>query len=665
MGRTRRVTKPVIVLLGIYCLAAPACLSYAGDHSPPASVIEATADPAPPLGAAALSVRQTDGNALGLTLTNFGFFGDNFDDRGPSMEYPLGSEIDHLIRAGIWIGGITAEQDTVVSTGTITGYYGRSFATASEFTQRTAIKERSTLVFRRAYSDDAVSEQDFICRYTDYPVKAWKMTEGNPDTVALNIGVLQQTYLWSYEFAEAFVIASFTITNEDPAGRALTNMYLGMYAELASGWKGAYDTWPPSGWFDNKKIEFYPELRMCAEHHYTYQAGTAPSWGAFALLGTAGDGVPPIDDPSLKLSFHWRHWDEVIEDIDSRRFYDHQRYELMADGVIDDASGAVPRETDPITFMSVGPFNLAPAESIVFVCAFIGGMDEASLIENAEWAHKAFENDYVLPSPPPPPRFKVQPARNRITMFWDSSPDTARDPFYKIPDFEGYRIYLTRKEGALSDDFELVREVDVIDSLGYDTGFESVLDPRTWVVDDTTTLYTDYSCDITNLKDGFKYWIAITSFDKGMPEEGVESMESGVRATQVLAIPGTAPDEPDRTVCVFPNPYRGEAVWDGDRDKEKYIWFANLPERATVRIYTLAGDLVKTIEFNADTYSAHDVEGLGTKKERDGYVAMPGGMCAWDLISEEEQAVATGLYIFSVEDGKTGKNQIGKFMIIR
>jgi hypothetical protein len=139
-------------------------------------------------------------------------------------------------------------------------------------------------------------------------------------------------------------------------------------------------------------------------------------------------------------------------------------------------------------------------------------------------------------------------------------------------------------------------------------------------------------------------------------------MQSGVLATKVLTVPGPSAEE-DGAVSVFPNPYRGEAVWDGARDREKYVWFVNLPKRATIRIYTLAGDLVRTLEFDADTYTAVDVQGLKTKGERT--VAMPGGMCAWDLISERDQAVATGLYIFSVENRESGKTQLGKLMIIR
>lgn len=646
MDRATIILIGAVVVLG-FCGTSPGADGPRADHlgsgEPPIVPLESRVP---------IAIRQTDINALGFVITNFGFFGDNFDDREPSMEYPLGSQIDHLIRAGLWIGAITAEDVTVVSTGTVTGYFGRSFATASEFTQRTGIKEQSKLVFSRFYADTAVSEQDLIAEYTDYPNKG-----GTRDSIPLYVGITQRCYLWSYKFAEAFVIVSFTIRNEDPEGRALTNIYLGMYGELASGWKGAHDTWPPSGWFYNKALVYFPELRMCAEHHYSFQNGRAPSWGAFSLLGTTGEGVPAIDD--LNVSFNWLNWHEVIDDpLD-----DQDRYELMANRQIDDGSAIIPGVDDPVEVLAAGPIPLlAPGDSMTFVCAFIGGMDSTSLVENAQWAQIAFDNNYVLPAPPSLGRFNVVPDRNRLTLFWQDYPETELDPFYKVPDFEGYRIYITRKEGATSDDFELVRELDIVDSLGYDTGLESVEDLREWD-DGDTTFWTQYSVPIDNLKDGFKYWISLTAYDRGMPEEGVESMESGVLSAKVLAIPGSAPVADGQSVCVFPNPYRGEAIWDGERDREKYIWFANLPARATIRIYTLAGDLVKTIRFDGSPDTALDgVDGIRWERGR---TAVPGGICAWDLISDEDQAVATGLYIYSVEDSETGNNQIGKFLIIR
>ncbi len=594
-------------------------------------------------------MKQTDGNAIGLVISNYGFFGNNFVTRNPSMEYPLGSEIEHLIRAGLWIGAVTVDGDTVVSTGAVSGYWGTSTATASEFTPVAGnkLKERSTLITSRAYSKDAVSEQDFIGAYADVP-------RATTNDAVLNVEVRQRSYLWSYDFAEAFVIVSFTVYNRGEG--ILQAPYLGIFGELSSGWKGAYDTWRPPGnaWFRNKMLEYFPENRMVGEHHYNYQWGDAPTWGGYALLGAEGRRVESID--SLTVSFNWWDWywerDNPMEDED--------RYLMMANGEVDGVGDLTPGADDPIELLSAGPFpDMAEGDSLLFVVAFLGGTNRENLVKNVEWAQRAFDNQYVLPSPPPPPRFRVSPGKNVIDLYWDDYPEDKFDPFYEIMDFEGYRIYVTRVEGATSDDFDMVRDVDKVDALGYDTGFETVRD-STYFGD---TLYV-YKTSIPNLKDGFKYWIAITSYDTGLLEENVESMESGLRATQVLAIPGTsAEDAADHEVLVFPNPYKGAAIWDGSRDREKYIWFANLPPRATIRIFTLAGDLVRTLEFDGATYDARDIQGLDTSAEK--IVAMPGGICAWDLITEEDQAAATGLYIFSVLNADTGEQQVGKFLVIR
>jgi hypothetical protein len=639
-----RSTATLLLVALAAIVVTPAATAIA--HDPPDHMPVGQA-PLEPLSAAVpFQQRQTDGNAIGLVISNYGFFGNNFVTRAPSMEYPLGTEMEHLVRAGLWVGAINAEGEVVVSSGSISGYWGTGTANATEFSPAEKIVERSNLITSRSYSKKAISEQDFICAYKDYPLR------GSNESI-LGIDVRQSSYLWSYKFAEAFVIVSFTIKNV--SGGFLRNPCIGIFAELSSGWKGQYDVWRPSGsaWFRNKVLEWFRDLRMVGEHHYTYDAGNAPSWGAVAILGTAGEGVPPIDE--VPVSFNWWDWywerDNPMQDGD--------RYEFMKNGEWDVTAEIMPRTDDPVEMVSAGPFpQMAPGDSIVFVCAFLGGMDRASLIRNAEWAHRAFENDYILPSPPQPPRFRVKPGRGEITLFWDDFPEDQLDPFYQIADFEGYRVYVTRREGATSEEFDLVRELDMVDGIGYDTGFESVRD-SIWFGD---TLYT-YNVTIDNLKDGFKYWVALTAFDRGVPEEGLESMESGIRATTTLAVPGASPSEKDGGVLVVPNPYRGEATWDGPRDREKYLWFINLPQKATIRIYTIAGDLIKTIEFDGSTYDAHEIQGLETDVERN--VAIASGICGWDLISDEDQAVASGLYMFSVENHMTGGNQIGKFMVIR
>ncbi|HVP39258.1 MAG TPA: hypothetical protein VMS93_08770, partial [Candidatus Saccharimonadales bacterium] len=57
------------------------------------------------------------GNRMGLTITNYGFFGTNLTDRQPSMEYPLGTGYEHLVRAGLWVGARALPAGTDTSAG--------------------------------------------------------------------------------------------------------------------------------------------------------------------------------------------------------------------------------------------------------------------------------------------------------------------------------------------------------------------------------------------------------------------------------------------------------------------------------------------------------------------------------------------------------------------
>jgi hypothetical protein len=92
-------------------------------------------------------------------------------------------------------------------------------------------------------------------------------------------------------------------------------------------------------------------------------------------------------------------------------------------------------------------------------------------------------------------------------------------------------------------------------------------------------------------------------------------------------------------VKVVPNPYVVNAEWESEEGQRR-LEFVNLPDVCTVRIYTLAGDLVKTIEHTSN-----------------------GGTAAWDLSSSNAQGVAPGIYFYSV-DSKYG-SKIGKFAVIK
>lgn len=590
--------------------------------------------------------RQTDGNLVGLNVTNYGFIGNDLITRDPSMEYPLGSQVDHLIRAGPWIAAVTVEGDTLVTTGAVDGYYRTGGTSVTEFTPRTrSIIERSNLIHRSTYSPDAVSEQDFICRYDDLTPKFQPNVQPH---WPLGVEILQKSYLWSTSFADAFVILSFDIKNV--SGQSLTNVYLGMYIQLVSGNKGAFERWPPSGWFRHNVVYYEEDLHMVLEHDATFSFGTAPFWGGMKYLGTRPE--PGTE----RVTFNWWEWGPGNTSLNE----DVERYERMSNGEVDDVGDVVVGVHSPIEMISIGPYPiLRPDSTIQMVFAFVCGGGYDDIRTNGEWAQRAYDHDYVLPSPPPSPRLCVRPGKNRIELWWDGSPESVVDPFDGEEDFEGYRIYVTRKEGALAEEFALVQELDQAwNTVGYNTGFAAVLADDPLEIDGYVY---PYRYVLGNLKDGFKYWVAVTSFDRG--RVGTESLESGIAQNRTLAVPGPAPSAAQRRVTVFPNPYRGEAIWDGSRERERVLWFANLPPRAKIRIYSLSGDLVDEIHFDGDAYVGENV--LAFRPGEGERQVFSGSMCAWDLISRSDQPVASGLYLFTVTDETSGEVSVGKFMVVR
>jgi hypothetical protein len=271
---------------------------------------------------------------------------------------------------------------------------------------------------------------------------------------------------------------------------------------------------------------------------------------------------------------------------------------------------------------------------------------------------------YILPSPPPSPNLAVIPGHQKVALFWDNLPENYEDPITREKDFEGYRVYSSPKTAGSIADATLLAQFDVIDSmaLGYETGFAAIRY-------DTTINGKDYQYRFVNdnLLNGWpgKYFYAVTSYDKGNPANNMPSMESSINENLTYAVPGRpAAFGEQRKIYVYPNPYRAGALWDGSGTRGRLIWFANLPERATIRIYSLAGDLIDEIRHDANSYSGNDVnrlsEGVGSRNTK-----FSGGEHAWDLISRHDQAIATGLYLYSVKDEDSGDIFTGKFLVIK
>jgi len=100
-------------------------------------------------------------------------------------------------------------------------------------------------------------------------------------------------------------------------------------------------------------------------------------------------------------------------------------------------------------------------------------------------------------------------------------------------------------------------------------------------------------------------------------------------------------------VAVVPNPYTGAASWEPNSNSvgrgERRIFFIHLPNECTIRIYTMGGKLVDTIEHNS---------------------TIDDGQEPWNLVSKDGMDISYGIYIYHVDAPGIGET-IGRFAIIK
>jgi hypothetical protein len=101
-------------------------------------------------------------------------------------------------------------------------------------------------------------------------------------------------------------------------------------------------------------------------------------------------------------------------------------------------------------------------------------------------------------------------------------------------------------------------------------------------------------------------------------------------------------------IKVVPNPYVAAATWE-ERNPfntgrgPRSIHFNHLPQVCTIRIYTVSGDLVATIEHNSTQLD---------------------GTAEWNLLTRDNLSVSYGIYIYHVDAPGIGQT-VGKFAVIK
>ena len=424
------------------------------------------------------------------------------------------------------------------------------------------------------------------------------------------------------------------------------------------------------------------------------------AFGWLALHADPADGDPDPNNPApevLRIDVH-KGGSFAGRDLDLEFFTIQGRgedgfYDFMTTPGLQEGLGNTGDRFNFYTF-TYGPYTLDPGETVRIVVAEIAGVMDyaavnagdpdgqfpdstiAAIERNADFARQAIAWGYGatvgdmplaadVPEPPPAPatdavNASVGTEAASIAVTWDPIAETTTltdgsgGVFYDgAQDLDGYRIYRSTDFQYVSDtqppvlrgaewsllvdlsvaeasalfDAELgrYRYVDQDVEFGRRYGYYVAAynrDPRPWTSANGTVV-----TDLPELASG--------SYNRTAPTSAVAGP---VESFDVYAVPNP---------FVFGDEMRS---FGSTGQLGPYtIEFRNLPERATIRIYNIAGELVRTLQHGPDSR---------------GNLA---GTIAWDQKSDSGLLVAPGLYVFHVTSETEGLDRqlTGKVMIIR
>jgi hypothetical protein len=536
----------------------------------------------------------------------------------PSMDWPGGpaelttkeEQRSYHAGAGLWIGGRRAGGDVFFSEHGPLGFSpGASFE---------PIEEVENFVESPGFNP-AEAEETIVARFT----------------TGSGLMVRRTSRTWSFRGLNTFVLLDYTVTNV--SGEALSGVYVGFPYLLRPSYQdvNAHNSWGGDTNSDDEVVAYdtaralvyarddtpSPELtgdvgNYWAEREELRTTGYAGVALLSAPTGTGGEAQPATvfwaqlltNGPNLSLS------GSSPEDL----------YAILSGEDPDSLQAAPDERITPFVLLAAGPYDLAPSEAVrITLVEAVNGLPLSKAVEGLEAQDElpaaldslraSVDRAAVLTAanyapaaiPPPAPETELiaLPSSRSVSVSWPTLETGWADPLTgaRITEYHVYRS----ERGYIGpyDQVGRVRIGNAIDSTRYFDAERNV-----WQ-------FLDNDVGL-----GFGYFYAVTSVDA----DGHESWLTNRNVDPVTVASPPAPDV--LNVSVFPNPFREVSGFPDPRDASSIV-FNNLPARATIRIYTASGELIRVLE--------HDDPNAGQE--------------VWDQLSTARQRTAPGVYFYTVD----------------
>jgi len=501
------------------------------------------------------------------------------------------------------------------------------------------------------------SQQDSYCVYSDST--NWRFYNNKEKDKLLKMHVHQSIWSWGVPDADKFVILKFEIENK--SSQPYQNMYFNYYSDLdIGGTANEANEWADDCTsFDTSRelVYFYDS------DNYSNDYGEPnPFLSGVTFLKTPnGKGISDwhwIDVTIDEVAVNNANWDSVsyyLMSSDTLFFHKSSKYKVEdyfhlgpnpIDGThyddpnttrITDATGKLVGGA-MVAYICNGPFDVPPGERVEIIVGVMVGDNAEDLLNVTDKIWEYYENDFNIATIPAPD-LAAEVSDRTVTLQWSNrldleyfnpaSPDSAND-------LEGYIIYKTT-DPTLSN-------WTTLDTVAMKFKAESSVRERAYEFIDT------------QVYNGFRYFYCLVAYRKspaGKVEQSVvladlNNIESTPNAMMVIPMTTSAQTEADvNKIKVVPNPYIVSAAWDEARlgnspfgEPIRNLAFEHLPSPCTIKIFTVDGDLVQTIEHT----------GISGREE-------------WNLFSSERRPVAAGIYFYHVKSSLGEK--VGRFAVIR
>jgi hypothetical protein len=301
-----------------------------------------------------------------------------------------------------------------------------------------------------------------------------------------------------------------------------------------------------------------------------------------------------------------------------------------------------------------GPFTLEPGETDTLILVTVMGRNLLDMQRNSDRALALYNSGFEVAEPPVQPQVTIIPGDKVITLTWGKESESSEG-------FEGYRIYRSKDNGASWGDFTVSDATGVpqafvpyaqFDIKNGITGQSTHPDGSwLWLGDDSGLPETNeegqYVFRDADVFNGINYRYYIAAYNTGTVD--IPPVENSPVSDPSIPNDNTVEGKPQSAVAttsldeikVVPNPYVSANVFETD-PYERELHFTHLPAECVIRIYNIAGELIKVLNHDNGTSEA-----------------------SWNLRSSSNQEVSPGLYVYHISSPVVSGQKVDKFLIIK